>query len=114
MLLLFVVDEVNYIGFANMNIRNRNIRNKNIRNRNIIDDEDDEEEEKEIPSPAFITKKLLEQGVTMEQLVTALLSYHEEYDENAEIRQTEDVIYEKIHIVISNYEGEDQDQEINF
>jgi hypothetical protein len=72
---------------------------------------ENEEEEEELPSPAFITKKLLDQGVTMEQLVTALLTSHDEYAENVEMYRTDGVIYGKIRVLISNYDGEEEEQE---
>ena len=59
------------------------------------------------PSAAFITQKLVEQGVTMEQLIKALLKDHEEYDaEEDEALRFDDEIFGKMRIIISNYTPE--------
>ena len=56
------------------------------------------------PNAAFITQKLVEQGVTMEQLIKALLKDHEEYDaEEEEALRIDDEIFGKMRIIISNY-----------
>lgn len=77
----------------------------------IIDENDENEEvEEEIvpivkPSPILIANKLIEKGVTMEQLVKILLlNDHEEYTENEdEFNQVDNEIFGKIRIIISNY-----------
>lgn len=58
------------------------------------------------PSPSFIAEKLVEQGVTMEQLVKALLlSNHDGYDaEEEEFERVDDDLFGKFRIIISNYE----------
>jgi len=57
------------------------------------------------PSPAFITQKLIEQGVTMEQLVKAMLKDHDEYDaEEDAFLEIDDKLFGKFRIIISNYE----------
>ena len=59
------------------------------------------------PSAAFITEKLVEQGVTMEQLIKALLKDHDEYDsEEEEAVRLDDEIFGKMRIIISNYTPE--------
>ena len=59
------------------------------------------------PSAAFITEKLVEQGVTMEQLIKALLKDHEEYDaEEEEALRLDDEIFGKMRIIISNFTPE--------
>jgi len=59
------------------------------------------------PSPAFIAQKLVEQGVTMEQLVKALLKDHDEYDvEEEEFVRIDDELFGKLRIIISNYQPE--------
>ena len=45
---------------------------------------DNDEDEELKPSVEFITQKLVQQGVTMEQLVKALLMNHEEYEDDEE------------------------------
>lgn len=61
------------------------------------------EEDQSIPSAAFVTQKLIEQGVTMEQLVKALLAGHEEYQNIENIERTDDELFGKTRIIISNY-----------
>jgi hypothetical protein len=59
------------------------------------------------PSPAFITQKLVEQGVTMEMLVKALLKDHDEYDaEEEEFVRIDDELFGDLRIIISNYQPE--------
>lgn len=52
------------------------------------------------PSAALITRKLTEQGVTMEQLVKALLLNHEEYEYDYELTRVEGEVYGKIRRII--------------
>jgi hypothetical protein len=76
----------------------------------VEDEEEDQVEEPEEetivkPTPAFITQKLVDQGVTMEQLVKALLKEHEEYDaEEEEYLRIDDELFGKFRIIISNFE----------
>lgn len=73
------------------------------------DEAEQEEEQEEIPLPsaAFVTSKLIEQGVTMEYLVKALLSEHAEYqDYDRQFNDLDDAngdIFGKMRIIISNY-----------
>jgi hypothetical protein len=72
-----------------------------------IQDEDAENDENKVPlpSPAFITQNLIEQGVTFEHIVKALLSCqgHDDYDEEEFVRM-DDEIFGKLRSIISNYE----------
>jgi len=76
--------------------------------------EDDEEREREedennhIPNALYITEKLVSQGVTIEQLVKALLINHEEYEDSNEVAHIEGDIFGKIRIIISNYSSQDE------
>jgi len=65
--------------------------------------EEQRAEEQAIPSAAFVTQKLIEQGVTMEQLVKALLSAHEEYQNNENIERADDELFGRTRTIISNY-----------
>ena len=57
------------------------------------------------PTAAFITQKLVDQGITMEHLVKALLKDHEEYDaEEEEFLRMDDELFGKFRIIISNFE----------
>jgi hypothetical protein len=82
-------------------------------------DENDEEEEKEEeefedieeeeivkPSFTFITQKLVEKGVTMEQLVKSLLTNHDEYCEDNELIRVDNELWGKFRIIINNYQRE--------
>jgi thiol-disulfide isomerase/thioredoxin len=76
----------------------------------VLEEEEDEEivvEENVVPLPsaAFVTQKLVERGVTMEDLVKALLTSHEEFEDNEEYDQHEGEIWGKFRIIISNYEA---------
>lgn len=69
------------------------------------DDEEDNEDEEPKPSAEFITQKLVQQGITMEQLVKALLMGHEEY-QNDENSRVDDELFGKMRIIISNFTTE--------
>ena len=60
------------------------------------------------PSPIFITQKLIEKGVTMEELVKIMLFHNEEYYENEEEEREFEMIQEdvftKIALISSDYE----------
>ena len=67
-------------------------------------DEEIEVEEVPKPAPFLITQKLMEQGVTMEQLVKVLLLDHDEYErEDEEFSIIENEIFGKLRIIISNH-----------
>ena len=89
-----------------------------------LDDEDDlpdedenpdnaSENEESIPKPSafLVTQKLMEQGVTMEDIVKCLLSInHEEYEDEEEFEQKEDEIFGKFRIIISNYRENEENE----
>jgi hypothetical protein len=87
------------------------------------EDQEDEEEsvaEEEVPtpSPAFIARKLTEQGVTMEQLVKCLLlnQDHDEYSDekwDEELNMADRVMFGKFRMIISNYSSQQQEQHEN-
>jgi len=57
------------------------------------------------PTVAFVAQKLVEQGVSMEDLLKVLLRDHEEYDaEDEEFERVDDDVFGKIRIIVSNYE----------
>lgn len=75
-----------------------------------IDDEEDRassvevEEEEPKPSAAYLTEKLLEQGITMEQMVKAMLLRHDEYEaEEDAYNRVDGQIFGKIRSIIQNY-----------
>jgi len=78
----------------------------------ILEQEQQEQEELEVeveqipkPTPAYIAQKLLEQGITMELMVKALLKDHEEYDvEEEAFLRIDDELFGKFRIIISNYQ----------
>ena len=64
------------------------------------------EQQRAIPSIAVVTQKLVEQGVTIEQLVKALLLDHEEYESDDSLERTDDELFGKVRMIISNYTPE--------
>lgn len=63
------------------------------------------------PSPAFIARKLAEQGVTMEDLVKVMVGDHDEYgdyQDNRDIQRIEGEIFGKFRIIISNFKEGDE------
>ena len=73
------------------------------------DEEDDREEDDIIvkPSVEFLTRKLVSQGITMENMVQALLVDHDEYDNSAAGADFDGILFGKLRILISNYKPED-------
>ena len=74
------------------------------------DIEDEAEDNLPKPSIAFIQEKLVEQGVTMEDLLKVILVEHEEYtNRNNDLNQFLKIdrdVYEKLRLIISNYTPE--------
>ena len=67
-----------------------------------------EEEEEENPTAEFVAQTLTEQGVTVEQLVKALMADHEEYQDDDDVERINDELFGKLRIIISNYKPGDQ------
>ena len=70
------------------------------------EDSEDEDQEEPIPSAEFLAKKMIEDGVTIEQMVKALLLSHAEYEDNEEFDRVDNELYGKLRIIISNYTPE--------
>ena len=76
-------------------------------------DSDGDEEEPPVarPSSAYITKKLTDQGVSMEDLVKIMMGDHGEYDDfqdSPQICRLEGEIFGKFRIIISNFKIGDE------
>ena len=72
---------------------------------------DEEEDDVDKPSPEYITQKLVERGVTMSQLVKAMLTAHEEYSNEESFDRIDDELYGKLRIIISNYRPEPEPEQ---
>lgn len=70
------------------------------------DNEEEGEQDESKPSAEYITQKLTQQGVTMEQLVKAMLINHDEYENEDTFRCVEGDLFGKLRIIISNYSPE--------
>jgi len=69
-------------------------------------DQQQQREQEQVPRPSasFIADKLVEEGITMETIVKALLKDHEEYDaDEEEFMQIDDELFGKLRVIISNY-----------
>jgi hypothetical protein len=64
---------------------------------------EEEEEEEQKPTAGFVAQTLTEQGVTVEQLVKALMSDHEEYQDDEDFERINDELFGKLRVIISNY-----------
>jgi hypothetical protein len=76
-------------------------------------DSDGDEEDPPVarPSSAYITKKLTDQGVSMEDLVKIMMGDHGEYDDfqdSPQICRLEGEIFGKFRIIISNFKIGDE------
>lgn len=60
------------------------------------------------PSAGFIAQTLTDQGVTVEELVKALMADHEEYQDDDDVERINDELFGKLRIIISNYTPGDQ------
>ena len=57
------------------------------------------------PSVEYLSKKLVEQGVTIEDLLKSYLVYHSDYDSmEAEFAIIEDSTFEKVHALVINFQ----------
>lgn len=72
------------------------------------DDGEAIEEEPPTPSAGFIAQTLTDQGVTVEQLVKALMADHEEYQDDDDVERINDELFGKLRVIISNYTPGDQ------
>lgn len=63
----------------------------------------DEAEQPTIPSAEYITEKLVEQGITMYQLVTAMMLEHVEYEGWVEGDSTYDNLTDRIRALITDF-----------
>ena len=72
----------------------------------------DDDSENNRPSVALITKKLSEDGVTIEMFVKALLLDHEEYNDERveEFYEINDDVFDKIRVIINNYKVEQEEE----
>jgi hypothetical protein len=65
--------------------------------------QEEAEQQRVTPSVAFVTQKLIEQGVTIEKLVMSLLVNHAEYENNEIFERVDDELFGKARVIISNY-----------
>lgn len=76
-----------------------------------IDEEDENDDDSSVevdeepkPTPAYISEKLLEHGITMEQMVKAMLLRHDEYeDEEEAYNRIDGQIFGKMRSIINTY-----------
>ena len=73
-----------------------------------VEEEDEQVEEEDEPRPKpsaeVIEQKLLEQGVTMLDMIKCMLAInHDEYDSEDDYQTKEDEIFSKISVIISDY-----------
>lgn len=95
------------------------IENEEIEEEPEQDDNDeaevsDDEEEPPLPTPAYLANKLAEKGVTMEDMVKALLLEHDEYEEEYEVfnRRTSEM-YGELRRLILNYDDNNNNRNRN-
>jgi len=91
-----------------------------LRSNNLPIEEEDEDEEleedNELPAPSseFIALKLVEQNITIDDLVKCLLVLnHQEYEEKEEFQNKEDEIFDKMQLIINNYRNPLEPEPIN-
>jgi hypothetical protein len=89
-----------------------NILNGEHHDEEDIEDEDEdeneniaeEEEREQKPTSEYITRKLIEKGITMEAMVQShLAGCHEEYANNQTMTMADNMLYGKVRCIISNY-----------
>lgn len=69
----------------------------------IRDENEAEEDDEPKPSAEYITQKLVEQGVTMLEVVKAKMAYLHEYENDDNIQYVENDFYIKLHHIIINF-----------
>jgi hypothetical protein len=107
---MFTDDALRGFRFFMNNINGIEHDQEDIEEEEESDDEESDEEEPIIPSAEFLAKKMIEDGVTMEQMVQALLLSHAEYEDNEEFERVDSELYGKLRIIISNYTPEQNNE----
>jgi len=77
-----------------------------VQNEQVEEEEEQVEEEEPRPRPSagVIEQRLLEQGVTMLDMIKCMLAInHDEYDSEDDFQTKEDEIFSKISVIISDY-----------
>lgn len=95
------VEEEEDVIEAEMGLRRRSYGDVRFNDNGEMSWEEEEEEQK--PTAEFVAETLTEQGVTVEQLVKALMADHEEYQDDEDIERVNDELFGKLRIIISNY-----------
>jgi hypothetical protein len=95
------VEEEEDVEQVEMGLRRRSYGNVRFNDNGEMSWEEEEEEEK--PTAEFVAQTLTDQGVTVEQLVKALMADHEEYQDDEDIERINDDLFGKLRIIISNY-----------
>jgi hypothetical protein len=87
------------------NINGEEAAEEDIAEENVMNAYAHEEAEQQRVTPpiAFVTQKLIEQGVTIEKLVMSLLINHAEYENNDIFERVDDELFGKARVIISNY-----------
>lgn len=71
----------------------------------VLDEEEEELQDDAVPSVDYITEKLIQQGVTMKQLLKSILLFeHIEYQDDESFERENNQLFGKLRIIISNYE----------
>jgi len=78
-------------------------------------DEEEDRDEVEARAPVeYIVEKLVQRGVSMSELVKAILIRdHDEYQYHDEFNRTDDELFGKLRIIISNYQPEEPVQQVS-
>jgi hypothetical protein len=108
---MFSDDSLRAFRFFMNNINGIEHDQQDIEEEEESEDEESNEEEAPVPSAEFLAKKMIEDGVTMEQMVQALLLSHAEYEDNEEFERIDSELYGKLRIIISNYTPAEQNNE---
>ena len=71
----------------------------------VLDEEEEDDEQVDKPSVEYIVQKLIQRGVTMADVVKSILLVdHPEYQDDESFERTDNELFGKLRIIISNYE----------
>jgi len=74
----------------------------------VLDDDEDRDDIEARAPVEYIVEKLVQRGVSMSDLVKAILIRdHDEYQYHDEFNRTDDEIFGKLRVIISNFQPED-------
>lgn len=99
--------------YSDSSLRSMRLLFQRVENEQVEEEEEEEEEDVPRPSPEVIEQSLIQQGVTMLDMIKCMIAInHEEYESEVDYQTKEDEIFNKMSVIISEYRNPVQEQEV--